>query len=403
MSRDRLNYYVIPILLFIAFSIWRNPGPFIEPRFWAEEASMYFRDVQNGGWLNALTLIENSNFQLLTNIFTKISSYVDIRYAPFVTTYLSAGFSLLLPICIGRIAKEYKLHVTYLYLAVVYLAVAPMSYEIFATSTNIQWYCGAIMFVCLFLKEEDKMMTSFLLVVALLCGLTGIPSVILAPAFLIVFVARRTKLHLYIALVLIFCTAIQATIVLGLDNPSRHFTTSPRLLILPSLLHSVFGYWLAPESVRSLGTTAIAAANFIPIALASGLIITSLFLLNDRKVRFLAALIILVGFGTAIVQTFGALGNPLDLLGGPTNGGRYYFVSTVAMTLTIMLSATDRKYAPMALLSCAVFAQGIAAYAPSWAIFSSGPSWINSVNQCQNNPCSVDIWPTGLKAEIQIR
>src|SRR5690606_33170704 len=120
----------------------------------------------------------------------------------------SATYSLILPFVVGVYAKEYKIPLPALFLGVTYLSLAHMTYEIFASSTNIQWYCGAIMFVCLFLKTDSKGITIFLLIVAVLCGLTGIPSVILTPAFFAVWAVRRSNFHLIIGFALLICTAI---------------------------------------------------------------------------------------------------------------------------------------------------------------------------------------------------
>ncbi|MFK3664696.1 hypothetical protein ACI2JN_05490 [Ochrobactrum teleogrylli] len=361
---------------------------------------MYFKPNQLNDWFSALTLIVNSNYQLLLNISTKLASYAPIQTAPLVTTYFSIMVSALLPLLFGKIANDHGASLVVTILSVIVIAIAPMTFEIYATSTNIQWYCGAIIFALLFVKLDSIPWLTLAIILSFLCGLTGVPSVIITPAFFLIWLFNKSRGHLYIAITLLACTAIQAVVVIGIDNPARVFTTSPRLLLLPSLLHSVLGFWLTPNIVQAVGKTALVTANFIAITVFSGLILGAIVWINEPRLRYMAALALIVGIGAAIVQTFGSLGDPIYLLGGPANGGRYYFVSTCAITIAIMLSSTNKTAVPAIILTSAIIVQGIGTFAPAWVPFSSGPSWTDGINKCKTTTCTFDIWPSGLTVEL---
>lgn len=391
-SRLFLNQ-LAALACFLALSIWRNSAPFIEPRFWAEEAQIYLHAVQHADWVEVLSFTANSNYQLAANVLAKLSSYAPLVYAPFVTTYLSVAIASVLVVLFAQVAVERGIHPLLLLLSVGCLALAPMSYEVFASATNIQWYCGAIVLTLLALRLQSRRSVAFACVCALLCGLSGLPSVILMPAFVAVGVLRKSRPHMLLAVILLACVALQVYVLLATGTGGRLFTTSPRLLLLPVALHSVLGFVMTPFVVKAIGTVALDWHNFIAIGMLCASLMVVFISSTDSRHRVDVLIVLTAGMFAAVVQTFGALGDPYFLLGGEANGGRYYLVSTCALILAIMLASVHRPGAMACVLGLSLLVQAVASYSPAWRLFSTGPAWADEVAKCQSDPCQLTVWP----------
>ncbi|SMD10828.1 hypothetical protein [Rhizobium sp. RU36D] len=393
MTSRVFHYHLAALACFLGLSIWRNWAPFIEPRFWAEEAQIYLHAVQHADWVDVLSFTANSNYQLAANVLAKLSTYAPLVYAPFVTTYLSVAVASILVVVVAQVAIERGVHPLLLLLAVGCLALAPMSYEVFASATNIQWYCGAIVLMLLALRLQSRRWVVFACVCSFLCGLSGLPSVILMPAFIAVGVVRKSRPHLLLAVILLACVAVQAYVLLATGTGGRQFTTSARLLLLPVALHSMLGLVMTPFVVKAIGTVALDWPNFIAIGMLCATLTLVLIRSTDSRNRIDVVLILAAGIGAAVVQTFGALGDPYFLLGGEANGGRYYLVSTSALILTIMLASVHRPRAMACVLGLSLLVQAVASYSPAWRLFNTGPAWAEEVAKCQVDPCQLVVWP----------
>ena len=83
------NYLFLLILILLIF--YRSPYIFLEGRFFAEEGIVWFRNLILNGQMDTLFFLQNVSgyFHVWMNLAAFFSGFVDINYAPLVTTYFS--------------------------------------------------------------------------------------------------------------------------------------------------------------------------------------------------------------------------------------------------------------------------------------------------------------------------
>lgn len=396
----RLLHYAAPWVVFISLVIWKNPRPFFEPRFWAEEGTDYFGPLRDAGFGEALAYTFHSNYQLLVNVLTKAASFAPLSTAPFVTTYAALLITGLLPLLTARIIRQIGGGAVLSCVAAAVLAVLPMTFEIYGSTTNIQWICGASIFLLLFVRIDGRVLAAAALIWAVVCGLSGLPSVILFPAFFVVALVTRSKAHMFIGIALLACAVFQASLVMQGTDQTREFILAPTPLLFPSILQSIYGFWLTPEVTLGIGRSLEKGAyqNSIPLLATAIAVVASIVLSARENHRYAAAFAILVGFCAAFVQTFGSLGSPFDFLGGNA-GGRYYFVSSVSLIVALLLASKDRPMVVGAVLAVAVISHVVSAQFGEWGKFRDGPSWRDQVAECEG-PCRIEVWPPAFVVEL---
>ncbi len=138
-------------------------------------------------------------------------------------------------------------------------------------------------------------------------------------------------------------------------------------------LHSVLGFVMTPFVVKAIGTVALDWHNFIAIGMLCASLTLVFIRATDARHRVDVLVVLTAGMFAAVVQTFGALGDPYFLLGGEANGGRYYLVSTCALILAIMLASVHRPRAMACVLGISLLVQGVASYSPAGACSALAP------------------------------
>ncbi|MBD9443986.1 hypothetical protein [Rhizobium sp. RHZ01] len=381
----------ICIVVFLAFSFARTPSIFISPRFWAEEGVLYFQQIQHLGWLNSLTFTANSNFQFLINILVTISTSVPLSLAPSVTTYGGIVLACALPYAIGRAAKDNGTDPILAIVASALVASVGMSFEIFGSATNIQWYGGAALFFAVFWRFENSRPSVGLITFALLYGWSGIPAAMLFPAFLVMAFARSSRAHFAIAAILIVGTAIQIGAMLSAPIVSRDFDRSFTILVLPTVFQSILGLWLTPTLTSAMGGASLSIVDKLSLVAVSAMILA--FPIKEAaNARILTLFTVVVGLCASMTQTLGAGGNAAELL-KPVTGGRYYFISTCAIIAAFMFAS---KSSPRVMRIPLIAALGINVavwYSNDWSGFTSGSSWRQEVDGCLESTCKLQIWP----------
>ncbi len=84
----RNNYKVLLFVSFIWIIFLREPSLFIEPRFWAEEGSVYISYAYTHSWYENLLAPHLGYYSLFNNLIASIATkVVPLTYAPFVTTF----------------------------------------------------------------------------------------------------------------------------------------------------------------------------------------------------------------------------------------------------------------------------------------------------------------------------
>lgn len=384
------------ILTFLIFSYARAPSIFLTPRFWAEEGVLYYNHMAQLNWRGMLTFTANSNFQFLTNLLVSLSIAGPLSLAPTITTWGSILLSLALPYSVARAAKDNEADPISAILVAAALASAGMTYEIFGSATNIQWYAGATLFFSIFWKFRTNRPSIPMVIFILAYGFSGIPAAMLFPAFVVMGIARRSPVHLVIAAALMVATAVQALTILGTPT-GRDFDHRFSVIVLPTVLQSILGFWITPSITSMIGGTILTSADKISLLLASALIV-SFPVAAATRAKAMIAFALLVGIAASLTQTLGAGGNALELL-RPFSGGRYFFISTSALAAAFLLLSVSNASAARAPLFAALIVSVMGWYSGNWIGFTQGASWTEAVAKCDATPCTLPVWP-GLQMRI---
>lgn len=392
-------------ILFIGLLLWRSPNLFLHPRFWAEEGQFYYSTLQNG--TSPLTLVMRGNYQLITNLICYVATFVPTEWAAHVTTYSSLLVALWCIILFSRFSIENGWPLTRAAIAVAIFALCAQGYEIYLNSTNVQWLCSwSLLFIGIVSWVNLRgIRKAFLYAWVAICALSGVPSAIMAPLFLIKGTVFRSAIHLRLGLILAVGTAIQVTVIILHPHPDRLLSPTALAMTAPWLLQTVaspiftgglteflvfFLHWLQSGP-------ALAMAYVVLVSIAVFALVASYREAKDKATVIVLALVWIL---VPIIQSLGALGDTHKLISGWMHG-RYFFIGVVCFITLLGIAANGAspvvRLTAMSLLLIALCASLYQARHGAWrAYMLDGPSWSDQVAACEGHrPCQVQAWPAG--------
>ncbi len=393
----------------------RVPALFLRPRFWAEEGSLYYANMQHLRTGAGLLWVTNANYQFLTDLAVEATLQIPARYGAVVTTYLALAVALLCCRMIAGLLASRGCSTLSVVAACALFALQPAGYEVFLSATNLQWVCSVVALMLL-LPEKDEAPAGAiagrcLLLVAL--GLTGTTSCILLPVFALGSWLRPTRERLWLTGTLAAVTVLQAAVVLAhLGHANRSFALSAASLVALALQTALTD--VVPQSVVDGIGAAIHPHDAVAVGIgwqvtAVGVTGVALLAMVARDVlgRSTALLLSAALVFVSLVNVFGALGEVEGLLSGWA-GGRYFFLANTCL-IVIACAALDSSNAvgrAMAAAFCALFLSNaaVSAFDSRWTgIFTAGPSHMEQVDACDpSKPCPVTVWPVGAHLSFTI-
>lgn len=211
------SYRIFTLIIIVLIIIARAPSILIEPRFWAEEGTVYFAHAFNNPWYDNIFFHHRGYYHLFANIATIIAAnLVPLKYAPFVTTYL-AFIVLLIPFTIVLWGNSiyWNTYIKKIFASFIILFVLAAG-EIWLTSVNAHFIFPVIAFLILAddIKDTERYKIWFYRILLLLSGLTGVISCFLSPLFLLKAKKEKTKEYLNHALIIVATTLIQVSVFL---------------------------------------------------------------------------------------------------------------------------------------------------------------------------------------------
>jgi hypothetical protein len=383
------------------------PFLFLDPRFWAEEGSVYYQAAIASNYTFVFTFIAQGNYQFLTNLLVFLSTHVDTKYAPAVTTYLSIALFAVVAMQFNVIARQYKIPPEASILSLVAFSLSPATAEIFASATNIQWIAAlSITLMTITEYSEDRQGRRLWIygwVIA--CGMTGVPSLLLTPFFFLQAYLNKSRTHFNIGCVLVACVAVQAIVMAGTSHPTRQLIFAPRLLFGPFLLQTVFTQFTGPGFTKTLGAMVVESRAFFLFIATIGVTVVGvlLYFSREKSTRNAAITLGLIWIFVSVLQTLGALGGvpeKLRLLSG-AGAARYYATGTLAILVLVSFTAKSRGRMFVAMALVVVLING-ASYSQSTQRNRAAHSlsWREQVQLCKF-PCTVKIWPEGWTVTLQ--
>jgi len=401
----RRAWFSLPVL-FLLTQFLLAPMLFRDPRFWAEEGTFYYPAALGAGFFEHLfTYVLNGNYQFLVNAMTALAARVDPAYAPSVTSFLSVAVFAGVVLQFGLFLRAKNVSAGCAALAMLAWTAAPTIVEIFASATNIQWVVAlSVLILCLSgLKNLSMPQMMALSIWVAMCGLTGVPSVLLAPFFLLQAILGRSKNHLILGAVLCLCGAVQAGVILEHGINNRELVIGPRITIAPMLLQSIFTPLLGvryTDLIASIIRGPNGNVALLVLSLLSGVFIW--FLLAANRYSKQAMLVVGIWAAISIIQTIGAIGHREDKIAmiSALGGARYFATGYLAIVSLITLATSKEYKSAMYSMLMLIFAQGIHSSTIEYTkLFSMMPSWSEEVAKC-HRPCDVAIWPVPWKANL---
>jgi hypothetical protein len=391
------------LLTIAVVMVARKPALFTDPRFWAEEASHFYTRFLNESTLTALGYVHVGSYQLLTNAIVVLATHVPLWAAPVVTTYLAFGVLLFVAYQIGILLREYQIGRIASALLLIAFALQWGMYEVALTATNVQWIAGLSTLVllalpCAWLDRNLRLSGLWLL----LCGLSGIPAAICAPAFAVKALVFRSRSTALAAAILSVCVAVQALCVVLGDTSGRDLHKTWAVLLMPTLMQTAIEPFTGPEPIFLVGTyinSALPKVGMLLLATAgAGAAIIALagLLARDAAKDRIVWVVLFAWLYVSVAQTVGAL-HPAQLV--TASGARYYVFGSTASFLLFTLATTNVAKAARATalgaLALACFAGLSQRMVGEWTqSLLNGPSWKQQARACKaEERCVVHAWP----------
>jgi hypothetical protein len=207
---DRLRWLLAPplavTLAACALALFaRRPESWLNPQFWAEDAYFYERAYAIGG--NAFLLPYSGYFHLIPRIVAALSVQLDPRWVPAFFVACSGVLTLY----VAARTQSSRSPIPRLAASALAVVLVPDAFEVLHNIVNIQWVlAGGLML--LLLSDDPRRPSQYAhdFIAAVLLGLTGPFSVMLAPLFLWRAAVRRTRASYALAATVVLCGAVQA-------------------------------------------------------------------------------------------------------------------------------------------------------------------------------------------------
>jgi hypothetical protein len=395
---------VFAVVIFSVIGCVKAPILFRDPRFWAEEGASFYEKFLSLSIFQAITHVDQGNYQLCTNLTIYISTLLDPLRAPFVTTFVSFSLQLII---VAQLIIYTEAHGIKFYVALL-LVVAwiflPANYETWLTATNLQWLFGVSTLLILTMPEACiRRHLRLSLVWLLLCGLSGIPAVLIGPIALARGIVDKSKSIVFLAVVLSACACAQLFFIMRFGtNPARTFIVDPLVNFVPIFFQTVLAPLIGVDSVNAISKSA-------PIALVSAaaagfcfgaVIVAAAWQGAPRAAAYVASAWLFV----TLIQGFSGI-KPEMLISG-SDGSRYFLFGSVALCLSLALATRAPQLFTRSIgtggLALVVFVNVIGWKNSTWfSDYVQGPSWRKQVAACPiHSSCTVEIWPRPWKVTL---
>lgn len=402
--------------LFICALALRSPQLLLHPRLWAEEGAFYYNALQDGSVWTALTYTARGNYQLLINASVLLASKMPAALAAYVTTACALVGALIVICLLAVLSLQRGWRYSTVAVAVLIFAWFPSGYEIYLTSTNLQWLCSLSVLLLIILEPVEWTRTARFCASAWVacCAVTGVPSAMLAP----VMAARglrntRSRDHLYWAVLLSLGAVVQLSIILTSNSDQRSFRIDPFVtaasLVSQAVLSPIAGVSLTEQVLAIMRKQ----ASFSRLVLLLSLGVLPVYfavrtLIREPVQSPLAFYVLAAALLSAVLNVFGAFGDPDALFSG-WGGGRYFFLAGVCWVILLVALANSMKWPARAAGTVLLVAAAVAGvreiHVGTWKSFlTTGPSWKATVEACgEKRPCIVSVWPGGPDWSFELR
>lgn len=407
-------YKYITFLSLIGLVIYRSPELLLYPRFWAEEGTVYFKNIYESHWLEGLFFIPKYTAEYLSlaaNLPLTIASHaVPLEYATTISTYFSLLIFLIPFIIIlwGRSHLWDSPFKKILACAILLLAPTSTEAEIWLNTINLQVHCGLISFCILFEKLEQPSIWRrwFYRFMLLFCGLSGPYTAFLVIVFLIKMGYEKSRDSRWHFAIVFGTSIIQALILilihlLDLNNPHKienfDWIKAPIYIFNHHIMTPLLGLWvrLGPNIEDVIKSGQLQGNQLIITSLISTITLVVLLYWLTKKSTSIYRILLLITFLTvSLLTTYGSIDS--------TPYGRYAVVPGFLFLLLILDNISSRfpfNLKSLFLLALLIisFVMGFTSFQEKrhWMAYIEGaPKWWNEIAQWRQNPAHrITSWP----------
>ena len=384
--------WIMSAMIFVfalALIVYRDPSLFLAPRYWAEEATLYFHTAYVSPLIEALVAPHQGYYVLWGNLAGMLATAVPLEYAPAIGTAMALLVQL--AVILAILVNESNALDTPAKKAIGSLAavVVGATGEIWLTSTNSAAILPLIVFLILIDDKGNPLKRRCWYAFVVIAGLSGPQSNFLTPLFLVQYWQKRQRGDLVLFAILTCTSLIELGFIIYsskiLGAAAYYSPTQNRFpnhidplevinaMILYGVNYPLFRYHKI--------------ANAVCISVVSIGIIISFRKLREFILFPLAILIL------TVMSVSGSLG----MAGGP----RYAYASSVIFALMLLALAASPNLNIIARTLCGtvlcaslffwcwVFRSEFVYYHdPNW------PSWSSEVKAWRSDPTrQLQVWP----------
>jgi hypothetical protein len=410
---------IIVFILLVLIVIFRAPNILLEPRFWAEEGSVYYAHAMQSGILEGIFLAPKgtAGYLLLAASFpaTFAANFSPIEFAPFITTYFSLSV-LLLVFFLVLWGKSYFWNTLTLKIAtcliILFIPSSNSSGEIWLNTINLQVYCGLIALIIAL--ENTTIVTNtkkwLLRLVLFFCILSGVYTIFLTPLYYVKYYYERSQESLIHLSIIMFGSIVQISIFayikyLGLISAKKmiglSWAKSSIYVFYHHILHPLFGHTIANQLLDNIGLKGALTVDNGQYLLLAGYvsliaILVPIFLLLLRRTNYVNVQLSLGFLLLAVLTSIFAMG------GVP--GGRYAVLSSIIYGLLILRIVSSNtlsmsgKYVARFILICFILIGAYEFQFNTKPMFTGSdftrPDWRAEVdNWKKDSNLSLPMWP----------
>lgn len=396
------NFVFFASFFYLVLSAIKMRDYLTQGRFWAEEGTFFYSGIVNRNAFDAIFFTFNGHLEIVTNIIVYISTFVDLRYAPLVTTYLSLAVQFIPIYIMIRYRDALSLSRSNSILMVIISAGLPQASEVWANSINLHFHFSllvALIAAISLVKGPPKWVSRILLGIS---GLSGIPSNFLIPVF--AFLALKTKeKERWIQLSILSFTAFFQIVLLSSNDlrtgPREYFSTPLAFWLAPvaqSVISPLFGFNIGDQlSVILRDVLSLQPGPFLfSLMFSTPLIYLAVIAFKEKTSPI--SIIILSAFLILFMSIFLAIGNKLMLISA-ASGGRYFYASNMLLSIAILVSIRKYNIFTAIAILCLIISSSY-----NVKHYIGGPSWRSNFEISENpKDATYKIWPNGWSMKIQ--
>lgn len=392
---------MIAMLMYVALSAIKMRSYLLSGRFWAEEGKFFYSEIIHKPAIDAIFFIFNSHLELVANLIVYTSTFVSLKFAPLVTTYLSLAMQSIPIFIMVRYRESLSLTRGNIILILIIAVGLPQASEVWANSINLYFHFCLLASLMAAIPISDgppKWVSRLLLVVS---GLSGIPANFLVPVFAIL--AIKTKQSERFVQLAILCATAALQMVLLMSHhfeagERQYFSTPLTFWLAPvaqSVISPLFGYDVGDQLANILKTSCHLQIGSIIFSLVCSTpllyFLASACLKKDES----TSILIVSAFVLLFMGILTALGDKLALISAAV-GGRYFYAPNVL--LAIALFASIRKY--NVFIAMIVFAVVMSSVI-NVRHYIGGPRWHSNFEVAgTSNATEYKIWPYGWSMNV---